>query len=201
LARTILKSKIALIVGAEHPVGRAAALQLSRAGARPLLTGYDADALTRIADLILQKKGDAAELPLPLQPEATLATALRQARDSVGHFHFVVNALPLGGPGFDREEGRRRASVIQRHLDELSGERGFTRTLVLMHLGDPAPFEAREDRWTGIVSLADLAEDKAQVHGLRPGAAADAIVSLLQCPPSACPTAVTLRHLDTDHAD
>lgn len=200
MARTILKSKIALIAGAEHPVGRAAALQLARAGARPLLVGHDAEALTAIVDLILQKKGDAAELPLPLEPEEMLEAVLRQARDSVGHFHFVLNVLALGGGGTDAGEARRRAAAVQAHLDTLAGERGFTRTLVLYHAGEPEPFAPHPERWISMVALEGLATDR-EAEGLRPGAAADAVVNLFQCPPGACPARVTLRNFDTSHEE
>ncbi|MDX2176857.1 MAG: hypothetical protein SF028_10340 [Candidatus Sumerlaeia bacterium] len=195
MARTILKDKTALVAGADNPAGRAAALQFARAGMRILLVGDDEQAVVRLADAIIKKDGEAAELPLA-RNEAELAAELRAARDAIGHVHVAVNCY-----AFSAGEGSPEwALAFQRVLEPLLAERSFTRHLLVMPHGADAP-DTPEGVWRCVVQPgAPVAAEGSE--GLRAGALADALVFLAQIPPSARPTRVLLDPFHGgDHGD
>mgnify|MGYP005864758251 CR=1 FL=1 len=195
MARTILKDKTALVAGADNPAGRAAALQFARIGMRILLVGDDAKALEKLADLIVKKDGEAAELPLERNGEE-LAAELRAARDAIGHIHVAVNCYALG----DAEGSLEWALAFQGILESLLAERSFTRHLLALPHGVAVP-EVPEGAWRCVVEAgAPVAAEGSD--GLRAGALADAMVFLAQIPPSARPTRVLLDPFKGgDHGD
>lgn len=185
MARTVLEGKTAMISGADLATGRAAALQFSRAGLRTVLIGDDGSALGQLVALLVGKGGDSTHGVLPESFEE-IGTTLREERDRVGHFHVFVNAS-----GLDETAGTETAMHIHRAAVELARERGFARFILLWPQDVPAPTLPVAGEWVSLVRLPREAEGGA--HPLKPGAIADTIVYLAQCPPSACPAEVTLR--------
>lgn len=178
MARTILEGKTCLVTGADHAIGRAAALQFSRSGLKVALLGDDTLSMGETVRLLASKGGDAtwAELPESLRE---LTATLREERDRAGHFHVVVNASAFVG-----EKGLETARGLHEAAAGVLGERGFTRYLVLLPEGSPAPDWLGEANWVSVVYV------PAGDSGPKPGAVADTLVFLAQCPPSACPAEV-----------
>lgn len=184
MARTILKDKSVLVLGADSAIGRAIALQFARSQSRVIAAGEDEAAVTQVCDLIVRKGGQAVELPIEGENEM-VAAVLRTARDVVGHIHFVINPLAI-------VEGTAKALAYHRALAPMLNERSFTRYAVLWPEGAEWPRDPSE--WLTLVragSIGSSGEDEGTT--LKPGAVADCLVSLLQCPPSACPVEVALK--------
>ncbi len=181
MARTILDGKACLVTGADHPVGRACALQFSRSGLRVTMLGDDAASLAETARLLAGKGGDATWMELP-DSLREVGACVREARDRAGHFHVVVNASAWSG-----ESGPETARRLHEAARDVLGERGFTRHVLLWPADAPLPDWLGEDGWVCVVRVAQ--GDRAP----RPAAIADTLVFLAQCPPSACPAEVRLR--------
>lgn len=195
--KTTFDSKIALVLGADTPLGRAACLQLSRAKCRVLLAGRDAKRLRDLVEFIARKKGDSLETVLPLDP-AKAAAVLRLARDSMGHAHFVVNAMACTK---DPATSAPDAIAIQEAFLGLAAGRGVVRLVTLWPdaAGDPPPVP--DDTWACMVRFAEYQDDFADDVALpgktvRAAGAADSVVAILSCPPSACPISVRLEQRD-----
>lgn len=187
--KTTTKDKVALVLGADGPVGRAVALQLSRIGCRIIAAGGHGKQLAQLAELILAKKGIAAEAVLPHEPAELVAT-LRAVRETVGHFHFIVNALEASGPA--DEHSAAPADVVEALVNVITG-RGAVRFATVVNgrvKAQPLPANA----WQAVIHIAGLAheEDASPGESVKPAAVADVVVNLLQCPEGACPLEVRL---------
>jgi len=199
MAKTTLKHKTALVLGADCPAGRAVALQLSREGCQVIIAGHDARRLSVLAELMRTKGATPVEAVLPRE-EDRIITELRPLRDAQGHIHFLINAMAAQeGPADDPGAPARDAAAAQRQTLALAESRGTLRLVTLWPdaAGD-AP-EAPADVFASLVRVAhlqtehDASEEEVQVGAVvRAAAAADAIVHLLQCPPGACPVEVRL---------
>ncbi len=194
MARITFRNKVALILGADLPVGRSAALQLSRSGAKTVLTGFDKQRLHQLQELILAKGGEPTEILLTDSIEDDM-TGVREVRDTLGHIHFVVNAL---GAGTALRGGR--AGELSRSYGEavfqLTAGRGAARYLTVWpdECGDAlAP---PEESWHCLVTAAAMQSQADGEEGdetLKAAAIGDTVVYLLSCPPSACPALVRLK--------
>ena len=180
MARTILEGKSCLVTGADHAIGRAAALQFSRTGLRVAMLGDDTIALGDTVRLLASKGGDAtwAELPESLRE---IASTLREERDRTGHFHVVVNASAFVG-----EKGPETARALHEAATGILGERGFTRYILLWPVTQAPP------DWIGAANWVCLVLVPTDESAPKPAAIADTLVFLAQCPPSACPAEVKL---------
>jgi hypothetical protein len=192
---------VALILGIDTALGRAAAQQLSRAGCRVVLAGRDDMRLDSIADQIAKKGGEPAIQSLSEVPSDWYDSIL-DARDTVGHLHFVLNAM-----AFDHEEGEaiedscKRAQQADGYAAELLFEHGPTKVLTLWPEEIAVPPPIRPDVWHGYVVLgprqrmdtpAPAELDKSGLYHLRASGVADSVVFLFQLPPSARPGRVYL---------
>lgn len=202
MSRTTLKNKTALVLGADTIVGRAISLQLSREGARTILAGHAHDKLEVLSELIIAKGGSPTAIDLS-QGEEISTDSIRDARDANGHVHIIVNAMAaVESPPEDPGQGPRRAMEFSVALAPILKGRGQLRQITIW------PFMAGmpDDRldiasWHSLVRMKEV-----QIHpegstvmepdAVKAAAVADVVVALLQCPPGACPTEVTLNPRD-----
>ena len=201
MARTVLKHKTALILGAESPAGRAVALQLSREGALVVLAGHDARRLQLLAELIKAKGGSPAIAELSQDRNRNIA-ALLEARDESGnHYHFLINALASVEPPADMPgHSHQLAHEIAEQVLALIDGKGSVRVVTIWPGEGPGPApHLPPDYWHSVVRMANLEmahDEAAPVHDplmVKAAGAADALVYLLSCPPSACPVEVRLE--------
>ena len=200
MARTILKTKTALIYGADCPAGRAVALQLSREGARVVIAGYDQRRLQLLKDLIVTKGGD-PHLAVLTPDEDRVLTILREARELMGnHYHLLINCMaavegPVDNPDEPIEIGRHAYDLLM----QLVSNRGAVRLATLWPDDAGAPPKVDKKLWHCLIRTKKVEMSRDEVLGSIPadmvkaGGAADAIVFLLSCPPSACPVEVRLE--------
>src|ERR1700722_13038915 len=94
-----LEGKVALVTGATSGIGRAAALQLAREGAKVIIHGRDSDRGSDVVDEIKEAGGDARFL----QADLTDIDEVRQLADSVGEIDVLVNnaGMSWSGPTAD----------------------------------------------------------------------------------------------------
>jgi NAD(P)-dependent dehydrogenase (short-subunit alcohol dehydrogenase family) len=94
-----LEGKVALVTGATSGIGKAAALQLAREGAKVIIHGRDSDRGSSVVDEIKEAGGDARFV----QADLTDITEVRQLADSVGDIDVLVNNAGLSwfGPTAD----------------------------------------------------------------------------------------------------
>jgi len=210
MARTILQDRTALVLGVENAPGRACAQQLSRAGCRVILASTDDARVAALGDQLVKKKATPLELRLS-DDIAAWEDQLLEARRTVQHIHLVVNALAITAPD---ESSRRMALDRAARTDETVARlllgRGPLRMLTLWPAGEPHPDTASLGAWHGYVVLgphqwsddqAAPATEAGNPRLLRPGAIGDAVVCLLQVPPSARPTEVRLEAIASTEKD
>lgn len=196
MPKTAFRDKTALILGADSPVGRAAALQLSRLGCRTVLAGFDKQQIRELTEFIVTKSGKPLDCILPTAREGLLEVLL-EARNAVKHFHYVVNVLPLRDweipEGFSAPE--ELAMYAEAQVVELQSGKGAFRVLTVL----PRDSTLRPGRdvplWYSAVRLGDkLAPAGAgDGEGVKPAAVGDTIAWLLSCPPGGCPVEVLLE--------
>jgi NAD(P)-dependent dehydrogenase (short-subunit alcohol dehydrogenase family) len=94
-----LEGKIALVTGATSGIGKAAALQLAREGAKVIVHGRDSDRGSEVVDEINAAGGDARFV----QADLTDIVEVRQLADSAGHVDVLVNNAGMSwfGPTAD----------------------------------------------------------------------------------------------------
>ncbi len=203
MARTILEERVALILGVENAVGRSAAQQLSRAGCRVILASHDEDRIDHIAEPLKKKGGKPVGLVLPYGRAAS-GQLLVSARDGAGHIHLVVNALAVGYQSEDqRAELEQQATATDALLASLLHGRGPLKMVTAWTNPATVPAPANPTVWHSILlmpdcqrldtQMADQIDAEAGRMHVRAGAAGDAVVFLLQMPPSACPRLVRLE--------
>lgn len=206
MALTTLKKKTVLVLGVDCAPGRSAAQQLSRAGCRVICASADAHRAEALVEQLLKKGGDPTLLALPPKSQDR-EDLFRMARDRMGHIHLVVNALALctwDGENGSMEKACELAREADAELSALLHDHGPTRMLTLWpeEAGPQPPPPPRPDAWHAHAILGprqrldteDVAElDRAgfKMH-LRAGAVGDAIVFLLQFPPTVRPTTLRL---------
>jgi NAD(P)-dependent dehydrogenase (short-subunit alcohol dehydrogenase family) len=96
---TDLSNTSALVTGATSGIGRAAAVDLARHGARVVLTGRDADRGAQVVREIEQAGGKAFFVAADLRDEAAARALARQTRELVGSVDILVNnagVFPFG---------------------------------------------------------------------------------------------------------
>lgn len=198
MARTTFSNRTALILGADTPAGRACALQLSREGCNIILAGTEARRVADVAKLLRTKSNEPIEVALSEDRDAS-ELLLRQARDTMGHVHFVVNAMgTVDGPSDDPGAPARLGLVMQQIVLGLIEGRGAVRLISLWPDEAPNPPVVNERWWHCLVRLKGVGSpDRSELDNeepglLRPAAVGDSVVHLLGCPPSACPVVVHL---------
>ncbi|MBI1293015.1 hypothetical protein GC173_17540 [bacterium] len=190
------RHRTALVLGADNPAGRSIAMMFSRTGANVVLAGYDADKLKILADLIEAKKGDPLVTVIPREKDRIIPV-LRAARETMGHYHYVVNALAASDPPSDQPQAWvETASQLQKHVWEVVEGRGSVRFLILWpdnaHL--PVPAVPDERLWHCAVRYDRIqleSEDNAG-DAMRAAGVADTVGQLLASPASACPVEVRI---------
>ncbi len=202
MAKTIIEGRNVLVVGIDNALGRACAQQLSRAKCRVILAARDEEKLETLSTQLIKKGGDPVILVLP-EDNADWSDLVRKARDLVGHVHLVVNTA-----GFcyendaDRAAAEQDAAALDRACAEHLFEHGPLKLLTFLHEDSPIPAPIAPDAWHGYVVLGPHQRldtqainelDATGTFHLRAGAAADAVVCLLQLPPSARPATIRLE--------
>lgn len=92
-----LKGRIALITGANRGIGLAIAREYAREGAHCLIAGRDAAALEKVARDIMGTGGSASVIPMDLEDDASILSAVSQIGSMTPHLDiFVANAASLG---------------------------------------------------------------------------------------------------------
>ena len=199
MARTTLKGKTSLVLGADSPVGRAISLQLSREGSRVVLAGFDPQKLGLLYELLRAKGGEAFRAFLSDDAERSIV-ALKESRDNLGnHFHFIVNALAATeGPSDDPGLGARRAVVAGEFLVQLTEGKGSLRQLTIWPDEAGTPPNMEVGTWHSLVRINRLESEHDEATAtpdstvVRAAGAADTVICILSCPPSACPVEVRL---------
>lgn len=198
MAKTVFREKTALVLGADAPVGRSVALQLSRLGCRVVLAGFDGPAIREVAEFLTAKSGKPLECLLDAE-NPNLLPSLLEARGTVKHFHFAVNAIaasPNSFPGsFAGMPPLEVALKAEQGLMELQQGKGAMRLLTIVPQRADLTSPRGEPSWYSLVRLgSELASPGAEESdGIKPAAIADSVVWLLSCPPGGCPVEVTLQ--------
>ena len=168
----LLKGRVALVVGADHPAGRATAAFLARAGAAVVLAGRDADALDRLAQDLLGIGGTAMAAAVDPDDRNDGQALVSRTLERFGQLDLVVL--------FGDAEGILAAAA------PVLAERGRGQ-IVLVAPPDPeAAAPAGAERAAPLLAAARRLADEGRAHGVvvsvvRPGSlAAD-----LGLPPSA----------------
>ncbi|MCB2156083.1 hypothetical protein KQI84_14495 [bacterium] len=198
MAKSTIEGRNVLVLGVESAPGRTCAQQLSRARCRVWLAAQNEARLDTLADQLTQKGGDVTEVVLPADSEKW-QDVLRTTRDMAGHVHLVVNALALVHDG-DAEAAAALARKADQVCFELLGGRGPLRMLTLWPVANGTCDPVHPEAWHGIIELDNFQRTdptEAQPAPMDPkvlkaGAIGDAVVFLLQLPPSARPARLRL---------
>jgi len=190
------RHRTALILGADNPAGRSIAMSLSRAGCNVVLAGHDVAKLKVLADLIEAKKGDPLVTAIPRENERVIPV-LRAARETMGHYHFVVNAVAATDPPSDAPDYFvDKARDLQDKVWEVVEGRGSVRFVILWPTSTDraVPPIPDEKLWCTAIRYdrIQLEADDDDPRAIRAAGAADTIVALLAAPASACPVEVRL---------
>lgn len=191
-----VRHRVALILGADNPVGRACALQFSRSGAGVLIAGFNRHKLALLGRLIEDKKGDPLEAAITMDHDKSLSNLVTQ-RDAFGHVHYIVNAAAFDGEA----EGEGQNPLARAHhchelAKSLAAGRGAVRFITIWpdDAGDP-PHHAAE-AWHSLVRVdtveAEGSGEAAPGDTVRAAAVGDTLVHLSNCPPGCCPVEVRL---------
>lgn len=199
MSRTPLKNKTVLILGADTQVGRAVSLQLSREGARTILTGFDHEKLDLLCELLVAKGGSPTVIDLSLEKDGVV-DVIREARDTNGHIHVIINSLAaIDPPADDPGYGARRAMEMAAILAPILKGRGQLRQITIWPFSAGMPTdELNIASWHSLMRMDEVqvhpeGSDTSERNAIKAAAVADSIVCLLQCPPGACPTEVTFH--------
>jgi NAD(P)-dependent dehydrogenase (short-subunit alcohol dehydrogenase family) len=190
------RHKTALVLGADSPVGRSIALTLSRDGCHVVLAGYHADRLKILADLIEAKKGDPLVAVIPREAER-IVPVLRAARETMGHYHFIINALATLEPPADQPQFNvERAVDLHARAWEVIEGRGTVRFLLLWpdEAKAPLPTLPEPKQWFSVIRYdrIQMETEAADPEAIRAAGAADTVSLLINAPASACPVEVRL---------
>lgn len=189
--KDLFANKTALILGADSPLGRAAALQLSRAGCAVVLAARNARSLEEVARFVYEKGGVPHEVLLPGGTAAQMSGALRERRDQLGHYHFAINALAFPGAG-STDEARAAAAAANEALFDLAAGRGAARFATLWPVDLPAPAALPGGGWHCLVRISGVGSSEEDTPHPKPASVADSVMGLFRCPPGACPVEVQL---------
>ncbi len=185
-----LREAIALVLGCETGVGRSAALQLARAGARVILAGFGEGSLQALEREIVEKRGTAIHAWLGGGSEAA-ATVLRERREVFGHVHLVVETLTVGEKGCGLGQAREALEAV---AGAIRG-RGALRIVSVVETAPAVAEEVFGGAWLSVIETGPLAEGplKDLAENPKPAAVAETALWLLQCPPGACPLRVRVE--------
>ena len=114
-----LQGKGALVVGAEHSVGRAAAVTLAEAGARVVLASQEPGTDKQLKEVARLVNAAGTKPVIRVQDAATradLSATADLAVKELGGLHILVNALDT--PAFGPAEDSRRHGVRQNHGEQ-----------------------------------------------------------------------------------
>jgi hypothetical protein len=202
MARTVLQGRNALVLGMDTALGRTCAQQLSRSGCRVVLAGRNVKRLEELAEQLARKGGEPSIQPISSKPN-DLYEAIRESRERLGHFHYVLNALAFD---YETSEQRSRAEALALRADqEIAAqvlEHGPTKMLTLWPADRDTPPPVRPLAWHGHLILGPVqrldAETPAQLDAsgtlhLRAGSIGDSVAFLFQLPPSARPGRIHLE--------
>ncbi len=186
------RNKVALIFGADTPVGRSAALQFSRSGSKTILAGHEEKKLILLMNLILDKKGDPAAAVLPSNHEKALEL-LTTREAEIGKVHFIFNA---GGTILESPETSLKA-YEKLGLELIPNRKNIKWVTVWPDKAGDLP-EPPEGIWHSFLRLNGVSHEVSEVDEgrdglIRPGAIADAGLAMLNCPGGACPIEVRLE--------
>lgn len=194
MSRTLLKNKAVLVLGADSPIGRSISLQLSREGAKTIIAGHEKEQLALLAEFLVAKGG--APTAVDLSPGvAEAAAAVREARDTLGHVHVVVNALPAMEGLANAED--QTAELSTALGDVLKGRGQLRQVTIWPDSAGPMRPEMGIASWHCVLRLRKGASHserpEEEPEALKAAGVADTVVCLLQCPPAACPVEVRLE--------
>jgi 3-oxoacyl-[acyl-carrier protein] reductase len=94
-----LRGKGVLLVGGTRGIGRAAAELLAAEGVRLALVGRDPEALRATAEAVRQRGGQVREIPADITDPAQVERLVGAARDFLGRFDAVIDAVGRGVRG------------------------------------------------------------------------------------------------------
>lgn len=199
MSRTPLRNKAVLILGADTPVGRAISLQLSREGAKVVIAGREKETLGLLAEFLVAKGGSPTEVSLARGIDHAVS-AIREARDTLGHLHVVINAVPAHTifPEMDWDPAVYSRELTAALEEVLRGRGQLRRVTIWPDGAGEFPARDEEDSWhcflrMKAVSYRPEGGDPGQPEAIKPAGVADTVVCLLQCPPAACPVEVRLE--------
>ncbi|HXF82569.1 MAG TPA: SDR family oxidoreductase [bacterium] len=98
-----LRGKGVLLAGGTRGIGRAAAELLAAEGARLAVAGRDPEALRATAEAVRQRGGEVREIPADITDPAQVERLVGAARDFLGQFDAVIDAVGRSFRGTFRE--------------------------------------------------------------------------------------------------
>jgi 3-oxoacyl-[acyl-carrier protein] reductase len=94
----LLTGKNAVVAGSSRGIGRAVALALSRAGARVVVNGRDAEAVGKVADEVRSSAGEAIAFVGSTADFDTAAALVESCVDAFGSIDILVNCVGIAEP-------------------------------------------------------------------------------------------------------
>ena len=93
-----VEGKTALVTGAAHGIGKAAAILLAKEGAKVAVTDVDDEAAEKVAFEIEKNGGTAAVWHLNVSDESEVERVMKEAAGKLGDIHILVNNAGISGP-------------------------------------------------------------------------------------------------------
>lgn len=95
----IIQRKVAIITGAGSGLGRDAALELARNGARIVSGDLNLEAAQSTVDAITKEGGEAVAFEMDASTREGNEGAVKKAVETYGELHLAMNSAGINGPG------------------------------------------------------------------------------------------------------
>ncbi|SET61253.1 SDR family NAD(P)-dependent oxidoreductase [Oceanicella actignis] len=156
----LLEGKTAIVTGAAHGVGRAAARRLARAGARVVASDRDHDALARTVAQIVEDGGQAVAFACDMRGALSASNLIASTLDAYGRLDILVNAARSVVPGTfpDGDDGALQDAFDANVRSAYVMSRAAARRMIAQAEADPQ--EGRGRCAGAIVNISSIAAQR-----------------------------------------